>query len=161
MVAHYDISQAGSHVGVAQFANRAELLFGLDKYTSKDLVDKAIDAMEKLRGGTYIGRGLDLVKDRLFGAVPGRPSVHRILLVMTDGESENGDDLTTPSKALQAQGVTIFSLGIGDKVNEQQLKTIASDPDEDHVFKTGFNQLLQVVELIEAKACPGMVIASE
>ncbi|KAK3697941.1 hypothetical protein QZH41_013023, partial [Actinostola sp. cb2023] len=151
MVAHFDVSQSGSHVGVMQFANQPSLSFGFNQYYDKSSLYKAIDDIVMLKGGIMLGRGLAATKENLFDA-GSRANVHRILIVMTDGQSE--DDTTNPSKAIRDEKVSIFCLGIGDRADIGQLKVIATDPGSDHVFKSGFDQLASVVESIERKACP-------
>lgn len=153
VIAYFTISKEGTHVGAAQFADYPAPIFGLDKYFSNDQVYQAIDSVIKTRGGTFLGDALAYVDESVFGAVQPRPGVPRILIVMTDGKSE--DELTIPVEALQKHA-TIFALGIGDSVKTSELNLMASDPDSEHAFKTGFSQLSNVVDVIGRKACPGM-----
>lgn len=153
MISNFDISQSGTHIGVAQFASHVFVNFTFNEYYDKASIDKAIDDIPMLYGGTNVGKALTTIRTDLFDA-GSRSSVPRILIVMSDGESEDAVD--EPSKALRDQGITIFSLGIGNKINKQQLNIIATDPDSDHVFTSGFNELSSVVSSIEQKACPGI-----
>lgn len=53
-------------------------------------------------------------------------------------------------------GVTIFSLGVGNAFDVNQLNTVATDPDREHVFTADFKQLgSSVIEKIKEKACKG------
>lgn len=151
---HFTISIEDSHVGAVQFADGPKLMFGLEKYFSNEDVYKAIDGIQKLRGGTFLGEALGFVYDNVFGAVDPRPDIPQILIVMTDGMAE--DDLVIPVNSLKEAQVTIFALGIGDKVKTEELNLMASDPDSDHAFKTGFDQLTNIVNVISQKACPGI-----
>lgn len=153
MISNFDISQSGTHVGVVQFASRSFVNFTFNEYYDKASIVKAIDDIPMLYGGTNLGKALTTTRTDLFD-VGSRSSVPRILIVMSDGASEDAVD--GPSKALRDEGIIIFSLGIGNNINKQELNTIATDPDSDHVFTSGFNELNSVVSLIEQKACPGI-----
>ena len=49
----------------------------------------------------------------------------------------------------------MIAVGIGD-ANEEELRTIASDPDKDHVFHVSdFSGLLKVEKEITERACQG------
>ena len=53
-------------------------------------------------------------------------------------------------------GVTVFSLGVGNAFDVNQLNTMATDPDREHVFTADFKQLgSSVIEKIKEKACKG------
>ena len=59
-------------------------------------------------------------------------------------------------------GVTIFSLGVGNAFDANQLNTMATDPDRDHVFTADFSKLgSSVIEKIKDKACRGVFLHSE
>lgn len=128
-------------------------MFGLNQYVSNEDTYKAIDNIEKLRGGTFLGEALAFVDENVFGAVEPRRDIPQILIVMTDGRAE--DDLVMPVSSLKEAEVTIFALGIGDNVKTEELNLMASDPDSEHAFKTGFAQLSNIVDVIGQKACPG------
>lgn len=57
------------------------------------------------------------------------------------------------SQGLKDKGVTVYSLGIGSRVNSEQLRQIASSGD--NVFTSaGFEELTAVVQPIVEKSCP-------
>ena len=58
-------------------------------------------------------------------------------------------------------GVTIFTLGVGNAFDINQLNVIATDPDREHVFTADFSKLSSsIVEKIKDKACRGTFISS-
>ena len=68
-------------------------------------------------------------------------AIPKVLLLLTDGYS-NGVNPHNPANGLRNSNVNIFTIGVGSSVSDLELKGIASDPDEDHVFKLrSFNQL--------------------
>lgn len=59
-------------------------------------------------------------------------------------------------------GVKVFSLGIGKAYDINQLKTMATDPDRDHVFTAEFMQLdWSLSDQIKVKACKGTVTSMQ
>ena len=76
--------------------------------------------------------------------------------VITDGKSK--DDVKGPSQELRDSGVTVFSVGIGNNYDNQELQEMATDPDSQHVFKADFNALKSIVNTIVDMACKGRLL---
>lgn len=73
----------------------------------------------------------------------GRPEAARLLVVVTDGESHDGEELPTALKACEARRVTRYGIAVlGHYLRRQrdptsflrEIRTIASDPDERFFF---------------------------
>ena len=107
-------------------------------------------------GGTYTYDALDGVRTQ--GLSPGlvRPNVARVAIVMTDGESYYPDKTAEAAKKLKDEGVVVFAVGIGDQVNKDELKSIASEPVENYMFEVGSYELLdEIKEKLAIGACEG------
>lgn len=80
----------------------------------------------------------------------------QIAIVITDGEQTTTGGFTPldeQSKGLKDKGVTVYSLGVGSRVDPEQLRQIASSGD--NVFTSaGFEELVSVVKPIVEKSCP-------
>ena len=76
--------------------------------------------------------------------------------MITDGEQTTTGGFTPldiASQGIKDKGIAVYSLGIGDNVDSDQLKQIASS--EDNVFTSdGFDELLDVVQPIVERSCP-------
>ena len=57
--------------------------------------------------------------------------VPRIGIVMTDGQS--GDEVLGPAEAARGQDITLYAIGIGEGIKEEELQQIANDPEEKYV----------------------------
>ena len=58
-------------------------------------------------------------------------------------------------KAHQA-GITVFSIGVGNKIQRQTLNTIASNPDCTHVFSVAnYAEIKAIKEEIQKSSCQG------
>uniref|UniRef100_A0A3Q1J2U5 VWFA domain-containing protein n=1 Tax=Anabas testudineus TaxID=64144 RepID=A0A3Q1J2U5_ANATE len=83
-----------------------------------------------------------------------RPNVKKILIVITDGESQERDQL--PSAAAEAKNIVRFAIGVGrafDKSDaKNELDTIASSPSQEHVFRVAsFDALEKIKQSLATK----------
>lgn len=105
----FTISKKDTRVGLVTFGTYPTTNFKLYRYTSKEDVLKALDAVPYRQGGTYIGRALYRVnKDMIFRS---DPDLEKIVIVLSDGRSF--DDVAQPISILASKKVTTLSLGIG------------------------------------------------
>ncbi|XP_067432372.1 CD5 antigen-like [Thunnus thynnus] len=75
----------------------------------------------------------------------------KILILITDEESR--DDVSLDSHHLRDDGIEIYTIGVKN-VNETQLRTIASDPDEIHMFSViDSSFLLDIVANLTINLC--------
>ena len=52
----------------------------------------------------------------------------------------------------------MFVIGIGSNLNKDELKAVASDPDDEHLFYYGFNDLSAFVDQMSTTSCDGKFI---
>ncbi|XP_067933904.1 vitrin-like [Watersipora subatra] len=85
-----------------------------------------------------------------------REGVTRVMLLLTDGWSHNQLALPFgvlwPSARLRLQhNVNVYVVGIGDQVNHNELESIASNPDDEHLFEVeDYSMMLEILERIES-----------
>ena len=73
---------------------------------------------------------------------------------MTDGASTRDAHLTIPyALELQQAGVRVYSIGIGDKINNTELAGIANDPDYKHMFYATFDSLNSIMDSVYEYIC--------
>jgi hypothetical protein len=58
----------------------------------------------------------------------GRQNVPEIMIIITDGISENQTATTSEAKTAKLKGIKIIVVGIGNGVDKTELQTISSDP---------------------------------
>ena len=63
--------------------------------------------------------------------------------------------VSMPAKVLKDSGVSIFAIGIGDFILDEELADIASDPDDVFVQETTFDELPSVFAEIRDDLCRG------
>ena len=131
---NFPIGEDSTHVGFVVYDQDSRVVFNLIQYTYKESVDsKLLSTTKPYSDGNLLGKGITTVKESVFDA-SARPGGHQVLVVLAAGQSL--DDVKAPSRALRDNGVAIFCIGVGDKVDINQLRNIASSPVEEHLATT-------------------------
>lgn len=90
----------------------------------------ALDAVIYMGGGTSTGFAITETYNQIIQP-HARTGAGVAMIVVTDGAS--GDDVTAPSNAMRANGITMAAVGYAG-ANIAELNAIANDPDSDFVF---------------------------
>ena len=152
MVRGFNVGKDNTHVGVVLFSSNAEVVFAFDEHYDKASVLQAIDDMKYPGQNTNTGQGLTTARTELFGK-GSRPGVPNMVLVLTDGKSS--DSVDEPAQKLRDSGVTIYSVGIGNNFEVDELNAMATHPDSDHVFTADFDAMGTIVNAIKGQMCKG------
>ena len=139
-----DVGIEKTRVAVIRYSNSASVVFTLNRFFTKNAIYEGIQEMGYQGGETNTSGALRMMRNEVFRTDAGdRPEVRNIGLVITDGNSNRDENLTLPeARAAKADGITLFSVGITNQINETELKLIASPPVEDHYYNsTEFYQL--------------------
>ncbi len=126
-----------TRLAIVRFSSSAEIIFDLRYIESRDfaLVKKKIYSLAYLAGGTNTAAALRLMRVGVFSADVGdRPDIRNIGVIITDGRSRSEDLTKTEAIQVKQEGIRMFSIGLTDSINEAELKTIASQPPENHYF---------------------------
>lgn len=133
----FGIEPDGSRAGVVTFSYNAELSIKLSDHANINSFQEAISKLPFMGYTTRIDRALELVRDKFFlPANGGRSRVPKIVFIVTDGTQTLDLDAKRPSgiaaQIRQKYGAVIFSIGIGNHVNRDELARIANG--ESRVF---------------------------
>lgn len=144
-----------SRVAAITFSNKVEVQFYFDQFTNKEDVLNAIKEIPHDKGDatrTYLG--LKETRLKLFDSTRGeRKGVKNIVVVLTDGGTNAGgydyfpdgdkNETKKEAKLLREElDAAVFAIGIGDDKDVNELKDIASDPDETYVItENGYKEL--------------------
>mgnify|MGYP000011435461 FL=1 len=114
------LSPDTTQVGLVRFASRATALNNL----TSDYIPVDDNINDLIAGGnTNIAAGLQ--QAALLLNRNARPDSRRIILVLSDGESNIGDEVATAGQ-IREQGIEIFAVGFGD-ASQTDLREVASD----------------------------------
>lgn len=72
----------------------------------------------------------------------GRNSASKIAILISDGRFHYKRKTKREATKAKQEGIYIFGIGVGERVNMEELRDISSDPDDQFVFKVkNFNAL--------------------
>ncbi|XP_028356597.1 matrilin-2 isoform X5 [Physeter macrocephalus] len=129
------ISPKAARVGLLQYSTQVRTEFTLRNFSSAKDMKKAVAHMKYMGKGSMTGLALKHMFERSFtqveGARPLSAQVPRVAIVLTDGRAQ--DDVSEWASKAQANGVTMYAVGVG-KAIEEELQEIASEPTEEHLF---------------------------
>ncbi|XP_074520014.1 integrin alpha-M-like [Halichoeres trimaculatus] len=150
-----NFQNSDTQFAIAQFS-RGFQIHSLLKKQDVSAWRRSINDIRQLDGATYTGTAINRVVREIFRGSGARAGVRKVLIVITDGEANGGDNLQTAAASAESQKIVRFAIGVGnafDKINaRQQLDTIASSPAADHVFKAdNFKDLDKIRDSLQEK----------
>lgn len=114
-------------VGAVSFSTTGKREFTLSQYSSKEDVLSAIDKILYPQDRTNIADALRIARTQVF--TEARPGAGKLALLITDGKPNEEEARTEPEATLlKNTGVVIEAIGITDLIDFNQLKRIATDP---------------------------------
>nr|XP_020662523.1 collagen alpha-6(VI) chain-like [Pogona vitticeps] len=144
-----DIGLDRVHVGIVQFSSTQKEEFQLNNYSTRSDIIAAIGRMSALNQSILTGEALQFVANYFTPAKGARPSVNKILILITDGKAQ--DEVKTPAKALREKGIIIYSVGVFN-ANKTQLEEISEKP-ENVFYVENFDILNQIEDKIIFGIC--------
>uniref|UniRef100_A0A8D2LRR2 Integrin subunit alpha 11 n=1 Tax=Varanus komodoensis TaxID=61221 RepID=A0A8D2LRR2_VARKO len=130
-------------VGVVQYGENAVHEFHLNDYRSvKDVVEAARHIEQRGGTETRTAFGIEFARSEAFQK-GGRKGAKKVMIVITDGESHDSPDLEKVMEASERDNVTRYAVavlgyynrrGINPEAFLNEIKYIASDPDDKHFF---------------------------
>ncbi|KAJ8288247.1 hypothetical protein COCON_G00009060 [Conger conger] len=129
VVNNADVGKNGTRFGTILYSNKAKISFTLNQYYTKREVRTAIANLKPPTGDTYTAQGLKYSLDFFEPQHGGRGAekIPQILMVITDGEATDPNDLPVWSKAVREKGINIYSIGV-EGAKEEELEVMAGDP---------------------------------
>uniref|UniRef100_A0A8C1UIJ3 Collagen alpha-1(XII) chain n=1 Tax=Cyprinus carpio TaxID=7962 RepID=A0A8C1UIJ3_CYPCA len=152
MVGVFEIGPDRVQIGLAQYSGDPKTEWHLNSHrTRKELLD-AVASLPYKGGNTLTGLALNYILQNNFKANVGmRPNSRKIGVLVTDGKSQ--DDIIVNSQKLRDQGIELYAIGVKN-ADENELRSIASDPDEIHMYNVAdFSFLLDIVDDLTNNLC--------
>ncbi|XP_034736538.1 integrin alpha-11a isoform X1 [Etheostoma cragini] len=145
-------------VGVVQYGEKVVHEFKLSDYKSVEEVVKRARSINQ-RGGeeTNTALGINIARSQAFKQ-GGRRGAKKVMIVITDGESHDSADLQQAIEDSEKDGITRYAIavlgyynrrGINPEAFLNEIKYIASDPDDKHFFNvTDESALKDIVDAL-------------
>uniref|UniRef100_A0A671X0S2 Uncharacterized protein n=1 Tax=Sparus aurata TaxID=8175 RepID=A0A671X0S2_SPAAU len=152
IVSAFDIGPDRVQIALVQYSIKPKTHWYLNTHQNKQTLLEDVSRIQQLRGSTYTGSALNHTLQNIFQPNVGmRADPEKIAVLITDGRST--DDVDSPSQALKDADIEVYTVGFYE-ASERQLRSIASDPDEDHVFIVENSQLLRnIVDNVTINLC--------
>ena len=130
----FGVSKDGSRSGVVTFSLQAKHSIKMSDHTDIQSFSAAVDGIKLMGLTTRIDRALRLAQKELFALKNGgRPTIPKILILLTDGSQTPGADAEDPAVVadeLRYDGITVLVVGIGKGINALELGKIAGGSDK-------------------------------
>ncbi|KAM4632934.1 collagen alpha-1(XII) chain isoform 2-T3 [Polymixia lowei] len=152
MVGVFDISPTRVQIGLAQYSGDPKTEWHLNAHATRDSLLDAVANLPYKGGNTMTGMALNYILQNNFKTNVGmRPDSRKIGVLITDGKSQ--DEIEFNSKNLRDQGIELYAIGVKN-ADENELRSIASDPDEIHMYNVNdFTFLLDIVDDLSDNLC--------
>ncbi|XP_030821157.1 integrin alpha-10 [Camarhynchus parvulus] len=145
VLARFFIGPGQTQVGVLQYGEHVVQEWALGQHpTAQSLLEAARNLTRQEGRETRTAMAIrEACTESFSPARGGRPGAARLLLVLTDGESHDGDELPAALAECDRRNVTRYAIAVlGHYLRRQQdpedfireIKFIASDPDEKYFF---------------------------
>jgi len=138
-VEEFEIGPAKTRVALTLYDSKAHHKFDLITYKNKDDLQKAIKKVGFVGKSTLTAKGMNAALkhfDRF-----DRNDAKKVLVVFTDGESQDKNKITAAYRAWANKGATVFAIGIGKGIKRASLRQIAGGDDSKVLQSPNFNVL--------------------
>ncbi|XP_076016833.1 collagen alpha-1(XIV) chain, partial [Genypterus blacodes] len=152
LVNAFDVGFDKTRIGLAQYSGDPRIEWHLNAFTTKEGVIDAVKNLPYKGGNTLTGLALTYVLENCFKPESGsREGVPKVGILITDGKSQ--DDVIPPAESLRASGIELFAIGVKN-ADENELLSIASEPDESHVYNVAdFSVMSSIVGVLTKTVC--------
>ncbi|KAF4076090.1 hypothetical protein AMELA_G00226410 [Ameiurus melas] len=148
-----------THVGIVLYSHMTAVISDLYQPLSVDELKSAVRRMTYMGEGTYTGSAIHQANQLFLSA---RPGVQKVAVLITDGQTDQRDvvKLEDAVRDARSSNVEMFVIGVVNRSEpfyesfKRQLETIASDPDEEHIFLiSDFRTLTALESKLLVKLC--------
>ncbi|KAF1556984.1 Collagen alpha-1(XXI) chain, partial [Eudyptula minor] len=147
---NFDIGPKFIQVGVVQYSDYPVLEIPLGTHESTENLIREMESIHYLGGNTKTGRAIQFAFDHLFAK--SSRFLAKIAVVLTDGKSQ--DEVKDIAAEARKNKITLFAIGVGSEIEEDELKAIANKPSSTYVFYVeDYIAISRIKEVIKQKLC--------
>ncbi|XP_052101556.1 collagen alpha-3(VI) chain-like isoform X2 [Mytilus californianus] len=141
VVGKFDIGpgRKQTRVGVILYAQTFWVRFYLRSHMDLPSLRAAIRRIPHRHGSkTRTEKALRFLRTHMFKKwYGGRSNTTHVAIIISDGRSQDRRATRREATKVKEAGVKLFTIGVGKRADIEELKEIASDPDEHFVFQVG------------------------
>ncbi|XP_069138667.1 cartilage matrix protein-like [Argopecten irradians] len=150
----FDISKSHTRVGVTLYSDGIHPVIPINNDLDKEELKNRVSQLPRLTGNTNTAAVLKYIREYGFRNDIARPDVAHIVVLLTDGKSTNTLKTEMEARLAHKAGIYVFAVGIGNVASIPELMAIASDPNENFMFKVNnYNALRHLRNILAIKAC--------
>ena len=128
MIMALNISPTTINVGFTVYSSDIERHVGLVPFRPKIVLNAQAKMMDHPTGiATNTAKGIMKVRDTFRNQPASRSNAPKIMIVVTDGSSENPAETIRQAQLAKADGIRIVAVGVGNNVFEEELIEIATN----------------------------------
>ncbi|XP_024072267.2 collagen alpha-1(XXI) chain [Terrapene carolina triunguis] len=147
---NFDIGPKFIQVGVVQYSDYPVLEIPLGTHDSTENLIREMESIQYLGGNTRTGRAIQFSIDHLFAK--SSRFLTKIAVVLTDGKSQ--DEVKDAAAEARKNKITLFAIGVGSEIEEDELRAIANKPSSTYVFYVeDYIAISRIREVIKQKLC--------
>ena len=159
LVELFDVGLGSTRVGAYQYSNMIQREFYMNEFTTRNGVLNAISRINYLSGLTRTGLAMDAMVRKGFstanGARPRSNDVARIAILITDGQSQQPQEIDPAARAALANGISVFAIGVTNHVDKEELVRITGGHSDRAFHVNDFTDLdIRLRSAIQKLACP-------
>nr|KAG5710985.1 hypothetical protein BaRGS_013719 [Batillaria attramentaria] len=143
----FGMSDTNNRLSIIQFSTDRVGVHAFNHDQDPEELKRVVDSLEPLYGFTCTGWALDLAYTAFSAKYGARDFAEHDTLLITDGQSNCGEDLVWESNELQ-QRSNVYALGIGignDPDAASEIQSIVSNQDPRHLFSLANFQDFEVM----------------
>ena len=126
IVSNFEIGADKTRVGVIRFATLASIVIPLGSINNALLLNNYITNIVYSDGSTTATYSALNLLDNAFSNARTSEGVPRVAIVFTDGQSNSPSLTIQAAQAVHSSGIVVYSFGIGNNVDNNELNAIAS-----------------------------------
>ena len=149
LVGSFVVSQNATRPGMVVFSEDPHLVFNFSKNENSAEAKAAVGNAPYPNRGRKTGKALNFVRRNLFTESAAQNKTN-YLIFLTNGASY--DFVKTPAMLLREQNVTIFSIGVGNNYDVEELQLITGYNDT-RVYQTTYRDLAGLQGKLKKEIC--------
>ncbi|XP_045170460.2 cartilage matrix protein-like [Mercenaria mercenaria] len=132
VIEQFDIAGHKTRVGLMTFSRYPFMRFSINDNKSMSQLLQEVDNVPYISGLTETHTALQLLQQE--GFLGSRSRVPHVALLITEGKSLHPNETKAVADAIRRQGIVMFVIAIGERVSRDELRIIATNPDDKHLF---------------------------
>ena len=157
LVTEANIDNGEARIGVLRYSDTADVQFHMNEYSDRMEMINAIGAIQYRSGTSNTAAALREARESMFTAGNGdRVGRNNVIILFTDGGSEDMEETLREAKLTRLAGITTLVVAVGNWVKMNEVREVASDPDELSVFTVdNYANLSSIARQLKAGFCNG------